>query len=231
MTGSAKDHVSEEGSVEARVESGDLPVITTREEVTKKGTEKEVEKEEKRPPRKVKVAQDTKIIKQRTEARKTRPQSAPPKEPVVELGGFSKSLKLVGVDIPSIRTEATRVKSRDIQVKTKEPTFKTRILRRSGSYADLTKQINKDMKKSEFESVKSDLNRAIFEEWYFKKLEDERERKAKIKEEEEKKAKEEEERKKEIAEQSKVRDSISISFANYFLNRRSSKSGKGKRAH
>ena len=59
------------------------------------------------------------------------------------------------------------------------------------------------MKKSEFESIKSDLNQAIFEEWYFRKIEDERERKAKLKEEEERKTKAEEDRKKDIEEQSK----------------------------
>ena len=106
-----------------------------------------------------------------------RPQSAPNKKvlktepaPIADLGEYSKSLKLVGVDVPSNRTEATKIKNQEIQVKTKEPTFKTRILRRSGSYADLTKQINQGMKKTDFESVKSELNKAIFENWYFNKF-------------------------------------------------------------
>ena len=219
MAGSARDPVSGEGSGQVRSESGgDLPDLTIRTETSPAG------REEKKPLRKVNLAQETKLVKQRTEARreartearKFRPRSAPSKEPVVELGGFSKSLKLVGVDIPSSRTEASKVKSGDILVKTKEPTFKTRILRRSGSYADLTKQINKEMKKSEFESVKSELNKAVFEEWYFKKLEAEKERNAKRKVEEEMKIKEEEERKKDIEEQAKVTDSIKILFSNRF---------------
>ena len=143
-----------------------------------------------------------------------RPQSAPPKrrivakppeadEKKVELGEFSKSLKLLGMDIPSVRTEATKVESQDIIVKTKEPTFRTRLLKRSGSYADLTKNLNKEMKKADFEAVKGDLSKAVFEEWYFKKCEEERDRKIKHKEEEERKEKEEGEKKKEILEQSK----------------------------
>merc|ERR1712106_870485 len=48
----------------------------------------------------------------------------------------------------------------------------------------------KDMKKSEFEAVKSDLNNAIFEEWYFKKCEKERERNQKMKDEDEQKKQE-----------------------------------------
>jgi len=141
-----------------------------------------------------------------------RPQSAPNKKPIksihppdpsVELGEFSKSLKLLGIDVPSNRTEASKLCNQEVKVETKEPTIRTRLLRRSGSYADLTKHVKKDMKRSEFEAVKSDLNNAIFEEWYFTKCEKERERKQKIKDEEEQKKKEEEEKKKEIEEQSK----------------------------
>ena len=130
--------------------------------------------------------------KQKSFLRK-RPQSAPPKkrittkaeEPKVGLGDFSKSLKLLGMDIPSTRTEATKVMNQEIIVKTKEPTFRTRILRRSGSHADLTKNVTKEMKKSEFNAVKDELSKAIFEEWYFRKCEEERERKQKQKEVEE----------------------------------------------
>ena len=150
-------------------------------------------------------AENKKLVKPKLAKR---PQSAPPKkriepkrvseEPKVELGEFSKSLKLLGMDIPSNRTEATEVKNQEIVVKTKEPTFRTRILKRSGSFADLTKNLNKDMKKAEFEAVKNDLSRAVFEEWYFKKCEEERDKKIKKKLEAEMKAKEEEEKKKEM---------------------------------
>merc|ERR1712110_1120807 len=95
-----------------------------------------------------------------------------------------------------------------------EPTFKTRILRRSGSYAALTKQINQGMKKSDFLFVKAELNKAIFENWYFNKFQQDREKKAKIKEEEERKAKEEEERKKDVEELSKEE------FQKWVLNKR-----------
>ena len=163
----------------------------------------------------VKIKEDVTVKKSKKVSQK-RPQSAPPKRRVVvqaklaepeeqkvELGEFSKSLKLLGMDVPSVRTEATKVESQDIIVKTKEPTLRTRLLKRSGSYADLTKNLNKDMKKSDFEALKGDLSRAVFEEWYFKKCEEERDMKIKQKEEEERKARAEEERKKEILEQSK----------------------------
>ena len=159
---------------------------------------------------KVVITKDAKAENKRVDRPKLtkRPQSAPPKkrvepkrvseEPKVELGEFSKSLKLLGMDIPSNRTEATEVKNQEIVVKTKEPTFRTRILKRSGSFADLTKNLTKDMKKAEFEAVKNDLSRAVFEEWYFKKCEEERDKKNKKKLEAEIKAKEEEEKKKEM---------------------------------
>ena len=161
----------------------------------------------------VKIKEDV-TAKRPIKVTQKRPQSAPPKrrivakppeadEKKVELGEFSKSLKLLGMDIPSVRTEATKVESQDIIVKTKEPTFRTRLLKRSGSYADLTKNLNKEMKKADFEAVKGDLSKAVFEEWYFKKCEEERDRKLKHKEEEERKVKEEEEKKLEILEQSK----------------------------
>ena len=128
-------------------------------------------------PKQVQLARETKLDKPKPSAVRKRPQSAPNKKvlktqpaPIADLGEYSKSLKLVGVDVPSNRTEATKIKNQEIQVKTKEPTFKTRILRRSGSYADLTKQINQGMKKSDFQSVKSELNKAIFENWYFNKF-------------------------------------------------------------
>ena len=168
-----------------------------------------------RPNRKatVKIKEDVTANRTKKVTQK-RPQSAPPKRKIVakppeqeekkvELGEFSKSLKLLGMDVPSVRTEATKVENQEIIVKTKEPTFRTRLLKRSGSYADLTKNLNKEMKKSDFEALKGDLSRAVFEEWYFKKCEEEKDRKIKQKEEEERKAKEEEEKKKELSEQSK----------------------------
>jgi len=143
-----------------------------------------------------------------------RPQSAPhrkivkaaskaPKEPEAPLGDFSKSLKLLGVDIPSNRTEATKLSSQEVKVTTKEPTIRTRLLKRSGSYADLTQNIKKDMKMSEFEAVRGKVKEAVFEQWYFKKCAEEKEKKQKQEEEVERLRKEKEEKQKEVEEQSK----------------------------
>ena len=147
-------------------------------------------------------------------AARRRPQSAPPRkvvklpakvpeEPDANLGDFSKSLKLLGVDIPSNRTEATKLNSQEVKVTTKEPTIRTRLLKRSGSYADLTQNIKKDMKLSEFEAVRGKVKEAVFEQWYFKKCKEEKEKKLKEEEEAEKLRKEKEEKQKEVEEQSK----------------------------
>ena len=126
-----------------------------------------------------------------------------PEEPDANLGDFSKSLKLLGVDIPSNRTEATKLNSQEVKVTTKEPTIRTRLLKRSGSYADLTQNIKKDMKLSEFEAVRGKVKEAVFEQWYFKKCAEEKEKKLKEEEEAEKLRKEKEEKQKEVEEQSK----------------------------
>ena len=159
------------------------------------------------------VIQDNKPIDTQPHARR-RPQSAPPrkiakaaqktpKEPEAPLGDFSKSLKLLGVDIPSNRTEATKLSNQEVRVTTKEPTIRTRLLKRSGSYADLTQNIKKDMKLSEFEAVRGKVKEAVFEQWYFKKCAEEKEKKLKQDEEVERLRKEKEEKQKEVEEQSK----------------------------
>ena len=163
----------------AEVDIQDLPVKTN-EEDQRQGGQNEARQKPRAAgkTRQVQLAREAKIEKPKPSSVRRRPQSAPnkkvlkaePPPPVADLGEYSKSLKLVGVDVPSNRTEATKIKNQEIQVKTKEPTFKTRILRRSGSYADLTKKINQGMKKSDFQSVKSELNKAIFENWYFNKF-------------------------------------------------------------
>ena len=141
---------------------------------------------------------------------KRRPQSAPskkPNRPPIEakaaLGEFSKSLKLLGLDIPSTRTEATKLTNQEVKVTTTEPSIRTRILKRSGSYADLTKNIKNDMKASDFEAVRNKVKDAVFEQWYFKKCAEEKERKLKQEEAEDIKNKEKEEKKKEVEELSK----------------------------
>merc|ERR1712226_50963 len=117
-------------------------------------------------------------------------------------GEFSKSLKLLGIDVPSNRTEASKLCNQEVKVQTKEPTIRTRLLRRSGSYADLTQNIKRDMKMSEFEAVREKVKEAVFEQWYFKKCAEEKEKKLKQEEEAEKLRKEKEEKQKEVEEQS-----------------------------
>lgn len=149
-----------------------------------------------------------KDIKTKSSMIRRRPQSAPGKkpsqEPLAPLGDFSKSLRLLGLEIPSSRTEASKLTDQEVKVSTTEPTVKTRIMKRSGSYADLTQSIRRDMKVSEFEAVKDKVNDAVFEQWYFKKCAEGRERRRKHEEEEELKKKEKEEKEKEVEELSKV---------------------------
>merc|ERR1711974_491714 len=94
----------------------------------------------------------------------------------------------------------------------------TRLLKRSGSYADLTQNIKKDMKMSEFEAVRGKVKEAVFEQWYFKKCAEEKEKKEEKEKEVEEQSKEEfqkwcrqkrekaekEKRKQEIADKGKV---------------------------
>ena len=140
-----------------------------------------------------------------------RPQSAPSKRPIrpspeeakAPLGQFSKSLKLLGVEIPSTRTEATKLTNQEVTVITTEASIRTRILKRSGSYADLTQNIKKDMKASEFEAMRSKVKDAVFEQWYFKKCAEEKERKLKQEKKEERLKKEKENKQKEVDDMSK----------------------------
>ena len=153
-------------------------------------------------PKEVKAASP--MVRRRPQsAPNKKPVKAPTKEPEAPLGEFSKSLKLLGLDIPSTRTEATKLTNQEVKVTTKEPTIRTRILKRSGSYADLTQNIKKDMKASEFEAVRNKVKEAVFEQWYFKKCAEEREKKLKQEEEAEKEKKEKEEKQKELDELSK----------------------------
>ena len=132
-----------------------------------------------------------------------RPKSAPtPKkeqqQPSVDLRSYSKSFKLLGLDIPSNRTEATKVETINVDIKTKLPTMRTRLKERTGSVSDL-RQIVDDSKhhmlpKEDFGKIKTNLSNAIFEEWYFTKLQElaDKERQAKEKAESEALAKERE---------------------------------------
>lgn len=123
-----------------------------------------------------------------------RPQSAPGRKPVklkpkpkteevslVDLRNFSKSLKLLGLQIASNRREATKLCHQELNIRTKSPTLRTRLKERTQSVADLQEVIDSKelMKKEEFDEIKDALSRAVFEEWYFRKVNEELEQKRK----------------------------------------------------
>ena len=141
-----------------------------------------------------------------------RPTSAPPikrrpvqppkpkPEPVVDLRSYSKSFKLLGLDIPSNRQEATRLTHQDVTIRTTSPTLRTRLRERTQSISNLQDMIDskEKMAKREYESIREPLSQAVFEEWYFRKREAEREQRteaeARRADEESEKAREEEEK-------------------------------------
>ena len=63
--------------------------------------------------------------------------------------------------------------------------MKTRLLKRSESYSQLTECLQKGVSKKEFDKIKKDLNDAVFEQWYFMKYTQAKEAKAKRESEEE----------------------------------------------
>ena len=108
-----------------------------------------------------------------------RPKSAPtPKkqqqQPSVDLRSYSKSFKLLGLDIPSNRTEATKVETINVDIKTKSPTMRTRLKERTGSVSDLRQMVDSkhSMPKEDFGKIQKNLSNAIFEEWYFSKMQE-----------------------------------------------------------
>ena len=117
-------------------------------------------------------------------SKKNRPKSAPtPKkkapapaqvqqQELVDLRSYSKSLKLLGLDIPSNRTEATKVTTQTIDVKNKEPTMRTRLKERTQSVSDLKEIVDSKhhLPKEEYGKIKANLTNAVFEEWYFSKM-------------------------------------------------------------
>ena len=104
-----------------------------------------------------------------------RPKSAPAvkkPEPKVDLRSYSKSLKLLGLDIPSNRTEATKVETHTVEIKTNTPTLRTRLKERTQSVSDLKEVVDSKhyLPKDEYNKIKSKLTNAVFEEWYFNKM-------------------------------------------------------------
>ena len=59
----------------------------------------------------------------------------------VPSGSYSKSLKLLGLDIPSNRREATKLENTDVEVRTSSPTMRTRLVKRTTSYSDLRTKV------------------------------------------------------------------------------------------
>ena len=134
------------------------------------------------PVEKQQVKAKPKVMKRQATLRK-RPTSAPAlhkREDKVDLRSFSKSLALLGLDIPSNRREATKLEDVGMEVRTNSPTMRTRLLTRK---ADKTEEVTQELKtrvekseqpsavlKSDFNTIKKPLCDAVFEEWYFKKL-------------------------------------------------------------
>ena len=148
--------------------------------------------------------------------RRRRPASAPSRKQnknvadlqPAPLGLYSKSLKLVGVDVPSTRTQATKLTNQAVKIETKEPTMRTRLAqrRRSESLADLRQSLTKEggVNRAEFEALrKSNLREAVFERWYIAKYVEALEARRRSDEAVAAKKHEEEERKKEVEERSK----------------------------
>ena len=145
-------------------------------------------------------------LKPKPKSRNVRPRSAPPPkkpkpkvEETVDLRSYSKSLRLLGLEIPSNRKEATKLTHHAVTVRTASPTLKTKLRERTQSVSNLQEVIDSKEKlaKKEFKSIKDSLNSAVFEEWYFKKAaEDEKKRQEaeRKREEEEEKQREKEEK-------------------------------------
>ena len=117
------------------------------------------------------------------ENKKKRPKSAPTpkkkapaapteKPELVDLRSYSKSLKLLGLEIPSNRTEATIVKTQNVEIRTKSPTLRTRLTERTQSVNDLRQIVDSKhhLPKEEYGKIKANLASAVFEEWYFNKM-------------------------------------------------------------
>merc|ERR1712130_767452 len=107
-------------------------------------------------------------------------------------------------DVPSKKKQATVLTHHMINIEVQEPTIKTRLMKRSESYTQLTEAINKGITKKEFDNIRKDLKDAVFEQWYFKKFTEAKEEKARKESEAEEKKQQEKEKQKEIAESSKI---------------------------
>lgn len=86
---------------------------------------------------------------------------------------------LLGLDIPSNRTEATKVETQNVEIQTKSSTLKTRLKERTQSVSDLKEIVDSKhyLPKEEYSKIKSKLTNAVFEEWYFHKLKESEEKK------------------------------------------------------
>ena len=124
------------------------------------------------------------IKRQASMIKRKRPTSAPPskngeegpKKETVDLRSYSKSLALLGLDIPSNRREATKLEDVGLEVRTNSPTMRTRLTARNAKATeDLRTKVEKvpDKKgvdKTDFNLIRRPLCDAVFEEWYFRKL-------------------------------------------------------------
>ena len=132
---------------------------------------KEDEEEEKPKTAISKPNEKEKPQQKKTPKRKKKPPQMALK--MVDLRNYSKSLKLLGLDIPSNRRyEASKFAHQEYDIRTKSPTLKTRLKGRTQSVTDLREAIDSKPKISgdDFAKIHDPLKRAVFEEWYFKKV-------------------------------------------------------------
>ena len=162
------------------------------------------------PRPRVTIRQDKVKDEKASQKQPKRPKSAPTVKkatpvPTVDLRSYSKSLKLLGLDIPSNRTEATKVETQTVEIQTKSPTLRTRIKERTQSVSDLKEIVDSKhyLPKDEYSKIKSKLTNAVFEEWYFNKMKQSEEKKRLEQEKHEEELKEKETKKVELKEKVK----------------------------
>ena len=114
-------------------------------------------------PRPVPQPRPKVTIRQEKQKNAKRPKSAPaekkiepPSVPTVDLRSYSKSLKLLGLDIPSNRTEATKIETHTLEIQTKSPTLRTRLKERTQSVSDLKEIVDSKhhLPKEEYSKIK-----------------------------------------------------------------------------
>nr|XP_040569468.1 microtubule-associated protein 9-like isoform X2 [Lepeophtheirus salmonis] len=115
-----------------------------------------------------------------------KPTRSPP-TPTINLKNYQKSLQLIGINIePSDRNnDSKNEKLSNYRVPIRSPTLKTRLKERTQSLSDIKKTLDDgliEIPLDTFKDIKKNLCDAVFEEWYFKKLESKANQKLKLEE-------------------------------------------------